>query len=217
MTSITTLLTQMNEDYVRDANYKIRNQNSQTRAIQKWYIQIQADLQRETPTNESNQSITAVIGTQSYTLATDFTKIKLVRFNGDVLGETSQKSIKMQYETMTSGTPDSYYLYGGLLYVHPIPNVSGTIDVDYYASAPLIAVWTDSTLPTDFNDAICLFWAYKLMQWVGKAELAQTYRGDYMSEVMKLRAKYWLNDENTARKDATAMSTVWEKGIGYSE
>lgn len=29
-----------------------------------------------------------------------------------------------------------------------------------------------------------------------------------MSEVMKLRAKYWLNDENTARKDATAMSTV---------
>lgn len=217
MTSITTLLTQMNEDYVRDANYKIRNQNSQTRAIQKWYIQIQADLQRETPTNESNQSITAVIGTQSYTLATDFTKIKLVRFNGDVLGETSQKSIKMQYETMTSGTPDSYYLYGGLLYVHPIPNVSGTIDVDYYASAPLVAVWTDSTLPTDFNDAICLFWAYKLMQWVGKAELAQTYRGDYMSEVMKLRAKYWLNDENTARKDATAMSTVWEKGIGYSE
>lgn len=217
MTSITTLLTQMNEDYVRDANYKIRNQNSQTRAIQKWYIQIQADLQRETPTNESNQSITAVIGTQSYTLATDFTKIKLVRFNGDVLGETSQKSIKMQYETMTSGTPDSYYLYGGLLYVHPIPNVSGTIDVDYYASAPLVAVWTDSTLPTDFNDAICLFWAYKLMQWVGKAELAQTYRGDYMSEVMKLRAKYWLDDENIAWKDGTAMSTVWEKGIGYSE
>ena len=207
----------MNEDYVRDANYKIRNQNSQTRAIQKWYIQIQADLQRETPTNESNQSITAVIGTQSYTLATDFTKIKLVRFNGDVLGETSQKSIKMQYETMTSGTPDSYYLYGGLLYVHPIPNVSGTIDVDYYASAPLVAVWTDSTLPTDFNDAICLFWAYKLMQWVGKAELAQTYRGDYMSEVMKLRAKYWLDDENIAWKDGTAMSTVWEKGIGYSE
>ena len=207
----------MNEDYVRDANYKIRNQNSQTRAIQKWYIQIQADLQRETPTNESNQSITAVIGTQSYTLATDFTKIKLVRFNGDVLGETSQKSIKMQYETMTSGTPDSYYLYGGLLYVHPIPNVSGTIDVDYYASAPLVAVWTDSTLPTDFNDAICLFWAYKLMQWVGKAELAQTYRGDYMSEVMKLRAKYWLDDENIAWKDGTASSMVSEKGIGYRE
>lgn len=217
MTSIATLLTQMNEDYVRDANYKIRNQNSQTRAIQKWYIQVQSDLQRETKGNESNQTITAVVGTQSYSLATDFTRIILVRFNGDVLRETSQKSIKIEYDTMSSGTPDSYYLYGGLLYVHPIPNVTGTIDVDYYSSAPLVASGQVSTLPTDFNDAICLFGAYKLMQWVGKADLAQTYRADYMGEIMKLRAKYWLTDENTARKDATAKSIVWEKGIGYSE
>lgn len=217
MTSISTLLTQMNEDYVRDANYKIWNQNSQTRAIQKWYIQVQSDMQREAPENESNQSITAVIWTQSYSLATDFTRIKLVRFNGDILRETSQKAIKMQYETMTSGIPDSYYLYWGLLYVHPIPNETGTIEVDYYASAPLVAVWTDSTLPTDFNDAICLFWAYKLMQWVGKAELAQMYRGDYMAEIMKLRAKYWLNDENIAWKDGTHTSMVSEKGIGYNE
>lgn len=207
----------MNEDYVRDANYKIWNQNSQTRAIQKWYIQVQSDMQRETPKNESNQSITAVIWTQSYPLDTDFTRIKLVRFNGDVLRETSQKAIKMQYETMTSGTPDNYYLYWGLLYVHPIPNVTGTIDVDYYASAPLVAVWTDSTLPTDFNDAICLFWAYKLMQWVGKSELAQTYRADYMAEIMKLRAKYRLNDENIAWKDGTYTGMVSEKWIGYNE
>jgi len=38
-----------------------------------------------------------------------------------------------------------------------------------------------------------------------------------MSEVMKLRAKYWLNDENIAWKDGTASSMVSEKGIGYRE
>lgn len=111
MTQISQLLTQLNEDYLRDSSYKVRNQNSQTRAIQKGYKQVQADLQREQPENESNTSITAVIGTQSYTLPTDFTRIALVRFNGNVLRETSQKIIKMQYETMTSGTPDTYYLY----------------------------------------------------------------------------------------------------------
>ena len=207
----------MNEDYLRDPNYKIWNQNSQTRAIQKWYIQVQSDLQREAPINESNQSITVVIWTQSYTLETDYVRMKLVRFNGDILRETSQKSIKMQYETMQLGTPDSYYLYWGSLYVHPIPNVSGTIDVDYYASAPLVADWTDSTLPTDFNDAICLFATSKLMQWVGKADMAKQFFWDYMWEVMKLRAKYWLNDENIARKDGTITSLVSENGIGYKE
>jgi len=34
---------------------------------------------------------------------------------------------------------------------------------------------------------------------------------------MKLRAKYWLNDENIARKDGTITSLVSENGIGYKE
>lgn len=207
----------MNEDYLRDPNYRIWNQNAQTRAIQKWYTQVQSDLGREAPENESNQSITAVIWTQSYTLATDFVRIKLVRFNGDVLRETSQKAIKMQYETMQQWTPDSYYMYGGQLLVHPIPNVAGTIDVDYYASAPLIAVWTDSTLPVDFNDAICLFATYKLFSWVNKLDQSKVMKDDYDKEILKLRVKYWLNDENIAWKDGNITSMVSEKGIGYTE
>lgn len=132
MTTIGTLLTQMNEDYLRDPRYKIWNQNSQTRAIQKWYTQVQADLGWEQPENEMTQSISVVIWTQAYSLASDFVRISLVRFNGDYLWETSQKAIKMQYETMQSGTPDSYYLYGWQIYLHPIPNLSWTVDIDYF-------------------------------------------------------------------------------------
>lgn len=217
MTSIATLLTQMNEDYLRDPNYKIRNQNSQKRAIQKAYTQVQADMQRELPENEYNTTIAVVVGTQAYALPTDFARLKLVRFNGDVLLETSQKAIKMQYEEMQEGTPDTYYLYGWQLYVHPIPNLWGTIDVDYYASTAMIDDSTTSALPTDFNDAICLFATSKLMQWVGKADMWQQFRGDYMAEIMKLRGKYWMNDENISWKDGTAMGMISEKGISYKE
>lgn len=217
MTTIGTLLTQMNEDYLRDQRYKIWNQNSQTRAIQKWYTQVQADLGWEQPENEMTQSISVVIWTQAYSLASDFVRISLVRFNGDYLWETSQKAIKMQYETMQSGTPDSYYLYGWQIYLHPIPNLSWTVDIDYFWSATEIADWQPSTLPEAFNDAICLWATYKLMTWVGKWELWAQFRGDYMAEIMKLREMYRYNDENIARKDGTMDSMVSEKGIGYQE
>lgn len=217
MTSIATLLTQMSEDYLRDPNYKVRNQNSQTRAIQKAYTQVQADMQRELPENEATTTISVVVWTQAYALPTDFARLKLVRFNGDVLLETSQKAIKMQHETMTEGTPDTYYLYGWQLYVHPVPNLWGTIDVDYYASAAMIDGSTTSALPTDFNDAICLFATSKLMSGVGKADMWQQFRWDYMSEIMKLRGKYWMNDEKIARKDGTAASMISEKGISYKQ
>lgn len=217
MTTLATLLTQMNEDYLRDPNYRIWNQNSQTRAIQKAYTQVQSDLEREQPENEINQSITAVVGTQAYALASDFVRISLVRFNGDVLRQKSQKSIKMQYETMQQWTPDSYYLYGGQIYMHPIPNVWGTIDVDYYGKATEITSIQASTLPTDFNDAICLFASAKLMKWVWKWDLWAQFMADYAAEILKLRSQFWLNDENTAWKDGTQAQMVSEKGIGYNE
>lgn len=55
------------------------------------------------------------------------------------------------------------------------------------------------------------------MEGVGKNDISQVYRGDYISEIAKLRGMYWMNDENMRVKTAMYAGMTSEKGISYGE
>lgn len=196
MTSLATLRTRLSEDYTRDPNYRIRNQSAVERAINKWYTRVQKDLWWTEWSNENNATTSTVAGSELYDLPSDFIRMKLIRYNGDDLVETTRKAIKRADETSQSWTPHRYYLYNNKLGLYPVPSAVGTLDLEYYQSETTLSSAQDTQLPSIVDDAILLFAAYKLFLWVRDTGSAQSFYQDYQDEVNTLRMTLLFDDEN---------------------
>lgn len=168
MTTIEDFRTTLREDYLKDPNGKVRNNSMVDRAINKAYSQVQSDLNYGSNENLGTSTYTTTAGDYEYDLPADFARIKLVRYNFDgtnkyPLERTTLKRLEATYTTFTQGNPYQYYKNKLVLGVYPIPPSQGTIYLDYYTMLPAITEATDSETPTEFDDTIILYAAYKLL------------------------------------------------------
>lgn len=196
MTSLATLRTELNEDYIRDPNNKVWNTDTKDRALNKWYQQVQKDLQWSEGVNEQYDTRSAVAGSELYDLPDDYIKISLVTYAWDELIRTTRKQTRQLDETPQSGTPRRYYQYNNKLGLYPVPDWTGTIGLYYYESEATLSSVQDSTLPSLANDAIKLYAAYKLFLWVRDSQSASLFLQDYEKEMNKLRMDLLYDDEN---------------------
>ena len=104
--------------------------------------------------------------------------------------------IKKENATFASGSPYWYYLYGDYIGFYPIPNTTGTIDLEYYKSLPTIDADQGSDLPDDYDDAIMVYAAMYLMRGNSKDNMVASYRQQYEDQLNTLRLKYWYDDQN---------------------
>lgn len=194
-TTLASLRTMLNEDYVRDPKDKIWNQSTKNRALNKWYIKVQQELNRNADPNEAYDTRSSVAGSELYNLPDDFVRLSLVRYDGEELTRTTRKTVREFDDNPQSGKPEWYYIYNGKLWLYPVPNSAKTIDL-YYLESILLSTSNDSELPTYCDDAIVLWAAYKLYIGVRDMNSAQIYAQDFNDEIRRLRSTMLMNDEN---------------------
>lgn len=194
-TTLASLRTMLNEDYVRDPKDKIWNQATKNRALNKWYIKVQQELNWNADPNEAYDTRSSVAGSELYDLPDDFVRLSLVRYDWEELTRTTRKTVREFDDNPQSGKPEWYYIYNGKLWLYPVPNSVKTIDL-YYLESILLSTSNDSELPTYCDDAIVLWAAYKLYIGVRDMNSAQIYAQDFQDEIRRLRSTMLMNDEN---------------------
>lgn len=142
-------------------------------------------------------TFSTVGGTQLYALPDDFQRVRLLRYNGQKCFPKDIISLKADDPNMNStGSPYWYYIYGDNIGLYPIPNTTGTMDLEYFKTLPALTTSQDSDLPTDFDDAIMAYAAMRLMRGVGKNDMVASFREQYEDQLNTLRLKYLYDDQN---------------------
>jgi hypothetical protein len=91
--------------------------------------------------------------------------------------------------------PYQYYIYKGFYGLDPIPNVSYTIDFNYFKKNYLTEL-IDSVYPEEFNAAICSWAAYLAFLSVNKSDRAAQCLADYEKTLAGLLNQYIYDDMN---------------------
>lgn len=186
----------MRTEYIRiDPNGKIWSDAVIDAYINRAYTQIQKDWQYKRRENIEDIIFNTVAWTQEYSLPTDYIALNLVRYNNQYLTETNKITLKMENQNnpMVSWTPYQYYLYGNNIGLYPIPNSTGTIDLEYLKKLPKITTSEDSQFPEEFDDAICAYAKYIAFMGNNKPE-AMASLWDYQQLMDTLRSSYIYQD-----------------------
>lgn len=196
MTSLVDLRTKLRTEYIRiDPNGKIWSNSVIDWYINRAYTQIQKDWQYKWRENIEDATTTTVAGQQEYWIPTDYIAVNLVRYNNQYLTKTDRITLKMENQNspMVSGTPYQYYLYWWNIGLYPIPNTTGTIDLEYLKKLPKITTSQDSLFPEEFDDAICAYAKYIAFMGNNKPE-AMASLWDYQQLMDTLRSSYIYQD-----------------------
>lgn len=185
MATLTTLRSTVSSNLLRDPNNKIRPVSFVDLAINNAYTRIQQDCLDMYEDGDKNTTQSTTIWTQEYTLPSDFLRLQLARFNGAPLARTTKREIKEMYSTMTQWQPTYYYLVNGKIWLFPVPESIGTLDIDYTWQLPTIATDQDSLNPIYLDMAIAYYAAAECMDQVSKYDQANIYRNKYQQEVDK--------------------------------
>ena len=193
MTSIANLRTQLSEEYTRDPSFRIWNQNTVDRALNKAYRRVQKDMWWSARQFEKDYTRTTTAWTAEEALPADFVSVVRVIYNNDEIYRTTKKEVELM--DSSDSNPTYYYIYQNNIVLRPTPNGAYSVQMIYDASLSSLASDQDSSLEEDFDDAILLYTAYKLYLWVRDPN-AQTYIWDYQDQLNTLRAKYHFQDQN---------------------
>lgn len=191
MSSLSTLLTKLRDEVKIDPNDKIWSQSTKTRALNAAYFQVQKDGNFDWPENVAEYTFSTVAGTREYAQPSDFVRLELIRFNGQWLDKEDKLHLKMAYSSSfatNQGTPNTYYVYGRYIGLDPIPNTTGTVDLDYRKKLPEMTSLVDCAFTEDFDEATVLYAAYKLFKQAKQLDRAKTAYEDYQLEIDKLTA-----------------------------
>ena len=144
-----------------DPNGKVWSDPTLNQFINSAYFQLQKDGSFNWRENDGNYSFSLTSGTQEYSLPTGFIRTDLVRYNGTELTSTSKVALKRQYSSFASGTPSKYYLNGGYIGLDVVPNVTGTLDIDYRKQLTAFTADADvSSFPETMDNAMVKYGAY---------------------------------------------------------
>lgn len=198
MSTLASLIT-LTREYIKiDPNARVFSDSTLTNFINRAYFQLQKDWKHQWRECYDNATTPTVAGTQEYWLPTDFIAVNLVQYNNQSLDKTDRIELKraINQNPMSSGTPNMYYLYAGNVWLYPIPNTTGTIDLEYLKRLPTLSSSQDSLFPADFDDAIALYASYIAFKSVNKMDLAQMSLWDYSGVLGTLLASYIYDDTN---------------------
>jgi hypothetical protein len=193
MTTIASLRTRL-KDYTRDKN-KIRPQTMEDRALNKGYEKVQADLWWSASASDALYDTSTVSGIELYTLPSDFVRLKIITLDGQQLTQTTREATRSMW-TISSGTPNTYYLYAWAIGLYPVPDKVMAISMENSNKLAKLSDSQDSELPESTDDAVTLYAAYKLFLWVRDAGSAGLLRQDYEEEMKSVRGMLLFNDDN---------------------
>lgn len=140
----------------------------------RWVNDAQKEIARQKQLLQVTTQVTVTNGTGSYTLPTNILHLRSVRYDGVVLRPMSLQeaeelvpSYDAGVSVIGSGTPTTYWVWGGLIYLYPIPNNSTSVLKSYYTRIPVEVTLTSDTpeLPVQYHIHIvnyCLAQAYEL-------------------------------------------------------
>lgn len=184
-------------NYIKiDTNGKIWWDNTLDSIINRAYFQLQKDWWHKRPQQYANNTQNTIGGTQEYDLPSNFIKLDLARYEWQELSKASKSDIKRIYATMTNGKPYAYYIYGTKIWLFPVPDTIGVLDLDYYKKLEKLSSTQDSELPEEFDDAICAYSAYLAFNSVNKTDKASIMYADYQWQLNTLLNSYIYNDDN---------------------
>ena len=192
MTSLSTFVTRLSEDYVRDPRHTVRNEATKKRAINKWYTRVQQDIWWGDSSSDTLYEVTSTSGTELYALPSDFVRLKQITINGNPLSKTTRTQTR---ETILDNwTPRAYYLYAWSFGLYPTPDAALPIKMEYSSHLPTLTDVVDSELGDEVDDAITLYAAYMLFLWVRDQEGASLMRSAYEDEINRVRLQLLFND-----------------------
>lgn len=180
-------------------------------AINEAIFSIQASTNFGWEQNDTCTIIDTVSGQEEYDLPNNLQAIKLVEHRDDTLMSTSKLDVIEMNDNLPSGTPQFYYIYGGKLWLSPIPTVSN-VQVKIYNQKFLTPLSQDTDtlpFPAQFKKAVTLFAAYDLFSQTSDAknsQRAQVKYQRYKEELNKIRLGYLIPDSNQVRYDTRYVS-----------
>lgn len=131
----------------------------------------------------TSQTITTSNGTEAYSLNSDFGLVEQVELidQNDSTRYYSLIPIDISERVDSKGTPRSYYILAGSLYLNPMPDGVYTIRVWYYkVGATLVANTDTPIIPSRFHDLLTLF-AVSQAKRKGDDPAFLTYLNDYVA------------------------------------
>lgn len=131
----------------------------------------------------ASQTITTANGTESYSLNSDFGLVERVELvdQTDSTRYYALEPIDLAERIDSKGTPRSYYVLAGLLYLNPMPDGVYTVRVWYYKVGATLTANTDvPIIPARFHDLLTLF-AVSQAKRKGDDPAYQTYLQDYVA------------------------------------
>lgn len=118
-------------------------------------------------------------------MPTGFIRTDLVRYSGTELWPTTKVNLKRAYSSFVSGTPSKYYVNGGYIGFDVVPDVTGTLDIDYRKQLTAFTADADvSSFPETMDDLMIKYAAY--LAWStakGNEQTAQLKLTDYRQEL----------------------------------
>lgn len=168
-------------------------------AINTALLEIQKDWSYNWQENQTETSFPTVVDTQEYSLPVDLQRIRLVRNSWSILDSTTKENLKRVYKEFTGGTPTQYYVSQNVLWLHPFPKTSETVDITYNKRLPELVNDTDELpYPDDFIVAIVNYAAYDLFSSIWNTEnlnRAAIRKNRYDEEQSKLVNTYLAPDK----------------------
>ena len=180
------------------------------------------------PFRESTDTISTTAGVQDYVVSTEFadidaqniTQVRLTAPGANVLVYAPFNQLQKLYpdfDTVTGGKPEYYYLRDGKIGFYPRPDAAYTISVNYYRIPALMQDDSDESLiPKQYRQALNHFAMSKEHLFNTDPDLAQQEQNLYEQVVDKARQNLLTqpSDSGNFRVRSVVEDRYWLNGFG---
>lgn len=200
-TSLSNLRTGVRSEMKIDRLGKIFNDSDVNSAINEAILEIENRWDYKWDENQKTTTFNTVVDQQDYDLSTlisDFIAVDLVKYNNTTLNSSDFITLSALYSEFPSWDPQNYYLFGGNMWLSPIPTAISTVDVTYRGILSDLTLDADeSPFGTNFDRAIKTYAAYILLSqpWDNKnLQRAKIKLQRFEESVAKLIKTYLTQD-----------------------
>lgn len=138
----------------------------------------------------TTETFTTVSGTPAYALTTPLIErgratVLAVRYDGVSLSSRAVGSVS---DTTLIGTPSSYWVYGPVVMLWPIPNLPGTLVVDFVLGPSALTLAGDTVLLSDDeSDVVCLYAVWQMKNKDDEYNRSDRLHDEFESELARLK------------------------------
>jgi hypothetical protein len=181
--------------------------NQYSSRINSWLNEAQSRIARscEIPKLWTTANISTIVGTGSYTLASNFIRMNKVFHNGATqlelmpidVGEL--RAMTQGGTSTTVGIPEVYSISAEFtMTVAPVPDAVYTLTYDYYQRPTDLSADGDiSTLPVDYHDLMVSYTLARCYRSEDDAQMSAFYQSEYQRDLQRLR----VDLQGTTSKD----------------